>query len=467
MVTKPVVLKRSRLSRDLSDISFVERDVMKAKSARLLVPLLTSCSLLAGACAALTPATDGRASDNTSTTEQAADGEQPDEGQTTTTVDFADPLWQSLKIELVPIAQLEEPTAFSARSGTINYYVAERAGRVRLIERTVSPKGKERIKAPASTPILDITEMVSTSGEGGLLGLTFSTDGRQMYVNYTDLSGDTVVDEYMFSRNGRADLDSRRELLRIPQPANNHNGGAVKIGEDGFLYIATGDGGGSGDPEQAGQDLSTLLGKVLRIDPFPDGDSPYSIPDGNPFVDGGGEPEIWLYGVRNPWRITFDRQSGDLWIADVGQNAFEEITMLSSASGGGRGANLGWSQMEAATPFNGGSAPDNHVEPSHFYPHEEGRCSITGGYVYRGEIIALLNGVYLFGDYCSGEVWGLELQPEGVLLRRLPLAVGKEQLVSFGEGPDGELFVLTSSDGEEGLGTVYRLEPTEVEADES
>lgn len=427
-----------------------------------MVAIVACCSLLAGACAALTPATDGRASDNPSTTQELTDTGEPVE-QTTTTVDFADPLWQSLKIELVPIGQLEEPTAFSARSGSLFYYVAERAGRVRVIERTISPKGKESIKPPSRTPILDITETVGTSGEGGLLGLTFSTDGRQMYVSYTDLAGDSVIDEYMFGRNGRADPSTRRELLRVPQPANNHNGGAIKVGEDGFLYIGFGDGGGAGDPLQAGQDLSTLLGKVLRIDPFPDGDQPYSIPDGNPFVDGGGEPEIWLYGVRNPWRISFDRTSGDLWIADVGQDAFEEITMLSSVSGGGWGANLGWSQMEATSPFDGGSAPDNHVGPSHFYPHENGRCSITGGYVYRGEIIALLNGVYLFGDYCSGEVWGLELQPEGVLLRRLPLAVGKDQLVSFGEGPDGELFVLTASDGEEGLGTIYRVEPIEVE----
>lgn len=417
--------------------------------------------LLVASCSTFSVSSGEEADDQATTTLNEADDatDAADEGPATTQTspELPDPLWEQLQLELVPIAQLEQPIAFSSRSGSLNYYVAERAGRVRVIERTISDTGRERISL-SGRAMLDITEMVGTRGEGGLLGLTFSTDGRLLYVSYTDHDGSSVIAEYLVNRDQRADVESRRELLRVEQPFSNHNGGNITLGEDGFLYIALGDGGGSGDPEGAGQNLETLLGKILRIDAFPDGEQPYSIPDGNPFAQGGGREEIWLWGVRNPWRFSFD-ENGDLWIADVGQDRVEEVNLLPASTGGGRGANLGWNLVEGNQSFEGADIPDDHTSPIFTYEQSE-RCSVTGGAVYRGELMALLQGVYLFGDYCSGEIFGLEVQPEGVVVRPLTIEAAGGQLVSFGQAADGELFVLEIG-GSDDLGTVYRIEPAE------
>lgn len=449
---------------------------MNSAARRWVLAIAFSSALAASGCAAITPASDNGQSGQSDADQDGTDQSDPDQGDaeqsqtdadnvsTTTTVELPDPIWAELALDLVPIAEVEEPVAFTSRSGTPNYYVVERAGRIRVIDRTVSPNGTERISL-SSRPMLDLSERISIDGEGGLLGLAFSTDGRFLYVSYTDLSGNSVVSEFDVSRSDRADPEAERVLLQLDQPFNNHNGGGLKIGEDGFLYIGFGDGGGAGDPEQAGQDRDTLLGKILRIDPVPDGDTPYTIPNGNPFYDDdNGRPEIWLWGVRNPWRFSFDSGTGDLWIADVGQDAFEEINLLKASTGGGWKANLGWSLMEGTQSFEGGSEPDDHHAPVYAYPHEDGRCSVTGGMVYRGEIIALLQGVYVFGDFCSGEILGLEILPDGVLVRPLSISVGTDQVASFGEGPDGELFVLARDGGTDGLGVVYRVEPTQAEA---
>lgn len=426
--------------------------------------LSVSILLLAtSACSFLTPATDADqsalaeaegAGDTGGKSASAADG-------TTTTAALADPLWQQLQLELTPIAQLEEPIAATARSGSLNYYVAERVGRVRVIQREISERGKESISV-LPQPLLDLSAEVSTDSEQGLLGLQFSSDGRQLYVSYTDLEGTLVITEFAVSRTDRADLDSRRELLRVPQPAGNHNGGSLALGPDGFLYIGLGDGGGAGDPDDHGQNTQTLLGSVLRIDPFAAGDKPYGIPDGNPFAAGGdGLPEIWLWGVRNPWRMSFDSATGDLWIGDVGQDDVEEIDLLTEASGGGQGANLGWNEMEGDRPFDGGSPPAAYIPPLFTYVHENGRCAVTGGYVYRGELLPLLVGVYLFADYCTGEILGLQVLPEGVLVRPLTVAAGPNVLASFGQGPEGEILVLERS-GPDGLGVVSRIDPKQA-----
>ena len=360
--------------------------------------------------------------------------EEPDD-------DLDEPAWGDLSLETVVIAQYEGPISLVSRSGSNDLWVAQRNGVIRRIQRTFNRDGVERIAADTRV-VLDLSEQVSLDGEQGLLDIEFSLDGRLLYVSYTALDGSSVVAEYNIARSNTADASSGRELLRIPQPASNHNGGAIVMGADGFLYFGLGDGGGSGDPDGNGQNTETLLGSILRIDPVATESAPYLIPDGNPFaLDPGGAPEIFLWGVRNPWRFSFDEATGDLWIADVGQNRFEEINQLTAASNFGRGANLGWNEVEAYDRFEDGSPPPDHVPPVFAYAHEAGRCSVTGGHVYRGDIILPLQGVYVFGDFCSGEVFGLTTGAE-TILRPLSMEAPDNQLVSIGEGPDGELYLV-------------------------
>jgi glucose/arabinose dehydrogenase len=286
-----------------------------------------------------------------------------------------------------------------AGDGTGRLFVVEQIGRIVVIE-------DGRVLAE---PFLDISDRISCCGERGLLGLAFppgfAVSGR-LYVNYTDGGGDTVVARFRVGASpNRADPTTEQVLLTIQQPYSNHNGGQLAFGPDGYLYIGTGDGGSAGDPQNNAQDPLSLLGKVLRID-VESGDGPYRIPDSNPFAfDDGHQPEIWALGLRNPWRFSFDRLTGDLYIADVGQSSFEEVNFQPAASGGGE--NYGWRIMEAGHCFN----PDpcdttGLVLPAAEYDHSLG-CSVTGGRVYRGERWPRLNGVYLYGDYCSGRIWGL------------------------------------------------------------
>lgn len=369
-----------------------------------------------------------------------------------------DPTWAELQLESVVIAQYDTPISLKSRSGSPDLWVAQRNGIVRRIQRTFNKDGVERISSDTSV-VLDISELVSLDGEQGLLDIEFSLDGRLLYVSYTDLEGALVIDEYDIARSSRANAATRREVIRIPQPANNHNGGSLSIGADGFLYIGVGDGGGSGDPDGNGQNTDTLLGSILRIDPVATETDAYLIPDGNPFVAGGGAPEIFIYGVRNPWRFSFDAGTDNMWIADVGQNEFEEINRLAASQGFGNGANLGWNELEAFQSYEGGTAPDPTIYPVFAYSHENGRCSVTGGHVYRGDVVPLLDGVYVFGDYCSGEIFGLTVSTETVL-RPLSFDVPREQLVSIGTGPDGELYLVLAG------GEIHRVRPAPVVAEE-
>jgi glucose/arabinose dehydrogenase len=304
--------------------------------------------------------------------------------------------------------------------------------------------------------VLDLSDEVIDQGERGLLGLAFSSDGRDLYVNLTaEPDGRTLVLQYTLGDRTTVDLDSRRQLLEVEQPAANHNGGHLALGPDGYLYVGLGDGGGAGDPDGNGQDPSTLLGSILRIDPQGATDEePYAVPAGNPFADGAdGAPEVWLYGVRNPWRFSFDSVTGDLWVADVGQGEWEEITRL-PANGGfeaGRGANLGWDRMEGTHEFEGPN-PAGAVLPLHEYSHDDGSCSITGGFQYRGTAMAELRGSYLFADYCTPGVRAIQLDVNTVIAERTWDVVG-QGVVSFGEDQDGELFVLLES------GPVLKLVP--------
>jgi glucose/arabinose dehydrogenase len=270
-----------------------------------------------------------------------------------------------------------------------------------------------------------------------------------VYVNYTDLSGDGRIAEYTM-RGDRADTSTRRELLFFDDPYPNHNGGNLVFGPDGMLWIGMGDSGSGGDPADNAQSLGTLFGKMLRIDPEASGGRPYTIPADNPFVErDGARPEIWAYGLRNPWRYAFDRSTGDLWIGDVGQNAWEEIDFVAAGSKGGE--NFGWARLEGSHEFKG-AAPPGAVGPIHEYRNGEGGCSVSGGYVYRGARIPGLTGAYLFSDYCASTVMGLR-QSGGRRIELEALGLELPTIVSFGEDADGELYVLSLE------GEIARIDP--------
>lgn len=363
-----------------------------------------------------------------------------------------------LRLDLV--ASLDQPLALTQRPGSDDLYVAERAGRVRRIERTVraGAEGSETVKL-ITRPVLDITDLTTTDGERGLLGIAFSPDGSELFVHYTDSDGNTVVAGYPMDDSGPSPVAAEergRVLLTQEQPYSNHNGGGLLFGPDDMLYITLGDGGAGGDPRKTGQDPSDLLGSVLRIDPAPAEAAPYTIPPDNPFAQAtGGRPEVWLWGVRNPWRASFDQATGDLWVADVGQGEVEEIDLLPAADGAGRGANLGWNRMEGDRGYEGGTPPEDHTGPVATYTHDGGRCSVSGGYVYRGATIPALDGVYLYADYCSGEVFGLRPGAAGGSAETAVLDVGRkgESIVAFGQSSDGEMYLLEQS------GAVSRINP--------
>lgn len=313
----------------------------------------------------------------------------------------------------------------SAQDGTGRLFIIEKYGAIRIFkDGQLSPQ-----------PFLNIDDRVNDdSNEMGLLGLAFHPNFEQngyFYVNYTGDGGNTRISR--FTANGDvADPNSEQVLMVIDQPFPNHNGGAVAFGPDGYLYLGLGDGGAAGDPFKNGQNTETLLGKLLRID-VNNGD-PYAIPADNPFGN-----EVWAYGLRNPWRISFDRATGDLWIGDVGQNQYEEIDYLPAGSPGG--ANFGWSVMEGLHGYDGEAQP-GLLLPVVEYSHEIG-CSVTGGYVYRGSMPEW-NSVYLYGDYCSGSVSGLILVDGQWQSRVLFEAVAT--ITSFGQDEAGELY-FTSDNG--------------------
>jgi glucose/arabinose dehydrogenase len=337
------------------------------------------------------------------------------------------------------VVGLVRPTAIvSSRDGSGRLFVLEQTGRIRVLQ-------NGNVLLP--TPFLDISAEVGSQGsEQGLLGIDFSPSYAQdgfFYVNYTDRSGNTSISRFKVSSNPDvADPASELKLLQVDQPFPNHNGGQVTFGPDGFLYLGLGDGGSAGDPHKNGQSLNALLGKILRID-VSGGGPTYKIPADNPFASGGGKPEIWAYGLRNPWRFSFDRATGDLYIADVGQDTYEEIDYQPAGSKGG--ANFGWNFREAAHPFRG-VPPDTVtlVDPVFEYSHSQG-CSVTGGYVYRGKDLPELNGVYFFSDYCSGNIWGL-LQNGGAW-KSAQLFTTSMHVTSFGEDQNGELYLLDQTDG--------------------
>ncbi|WP_416973772.1 PQQ-dependent sugar dehydrogenase [Streptomyces sp. 4F14] len=340
------------------------------------------------------------------------------------------------QVVLTTVATAQSPVAGTAGPGG-TVWIAERAGKVRVL--TDSGLG---------APVLDISGDTTTDGERGLLGIAFDNDFTHFYISYTNRQGTSTIDEFGV-QDGRIQPSTRRTVLTQTQPFANHNGGDIAFGPDGYLYIALGDGGSAGDPQGNGQKLNTLLGKLLRIDPK--GAKPYAIPRDNPFVNTpGARGEIWSYGLRNPWRFSFDKATKDVLIADVGQNAWEEIDWASASSRGGE--NYGWSQMEGNHPFRGGVEPANHVRPIHEYGRTGGGCSVTGGYVYRGKAIPALQGQYVFSDFCDGTVRTLRLAG-GQVTGVDTLGVDGGSVVSFVQRGDGELYVLDLAGG------VQRIDP--------
>ncbi|MEY2421324.1 MAG: hypothetical protein QOI95_1391 [Acidimicrobiaceae bacterium] len=371
-------------------------------------------------------------------------------GPTSSTVPASTTL-AAVSLILTPIASVEAPTAMAARPGDTSLYVTEQAGRVRRIRRSGATFTLD------DSPVIDLSNGVKSGGEQGLLGLAFSADGKRLYLAFTNTGAEQQVDEVALDGDRVVD-GSRRTLLVVPDFAPNHNGGDLVLGPDGFLYYTMGDGGGGGDPQKSGQNPNDLLGDILRIDPTrPTGGKPYGIPSDNPFANGrGGAPEVWAYGLRNPWRMSFDRQTKDVWIADVGQNKIEEIDFLPAGSPGG--ANFGWNAVEGTEPFAADSAPHGAIPPIYEYDHSNGRCSVTGGYVYRGKAIPTLTGAYLFGDNCEGRINGLTRAGDGTV-NVTDLNLHVSGLSSFGEDNDGELYALGVSDG-----SVSRIDATPVPA---
>ncbi len=359
-------------------------------------------------------------------------------------------------VELIDVGTFERPVEIGARRGDGRLYVVEQAGKIIAAD------------DESSVTVFDIANVSQATftnfgNEQGLLGLAFHPERDLAYIHFTDGDGNTVLAELAIDADsGEFDNASYRVVLTQEQPFTNHNGGEVAFGPDGMLYLGLGDGGAADDPLLAGLDLSTRLGKILRIDPLATADAPFSVPDDNPFVgQAGADPTIWSYGLRNPWRFSFDSLTGDLWIGDVGQNRLEEIDLAGAVDGAnaGRGVSFGWSAFEAGDRFNDNQPADGHMLPVVSYPHENGSCSVTGGVVARQSTFAELNGWYIYGDYCSGILWALDTTsvtatPDGPagtpVIRQISTVGGVAAIV---EGPFGDIYTVSN------FGTVSRLAP--------
>jgi glucose/arabinose dehydrogenase len=352
-------------------------------------------------------------------------------------------------VKLTRIGRFDSPVHVAQAPGDRSrLFVVEQGGTIRVV----------RNGRTLRTPFLDLSDRVRSGGEQGLLSIAFAPDYASsgfFYVYYTDRDGDTRVVEFRRgSSRDRADRGSARQLLFQSQPEANHNGGLVLFGPDGHLYVGLGDGGGGFDQHGRignGQDLGTWLGKILRIDPRPSGGRPYGIPAGNPFAGrSGAKPEIYWWGLRNPWRFSFDRRTGDVSIGDVGQNEIEEIDFL--RRGTGVGANFGWRAWEGTNRVDDDVTVRNHVRPVLEYSHAGGGCSVTGGYVVRDPRIPALQGRYVYADYCAGRLQTARLRlPRARDRRALNLTV--PGVTSFGEDLAGRVYVVSQQ------GPVYRIDP--------
>jgi glucose/arabinose dehydrogenase len=349
-------------------------------------------------------------------------------------------------VRLLLLGRFDQPTYIASPRGDSRRFVVEREGRIRVV------KGRRVV----GTPFLDIAGRVTTGGESGLLSMAFARDyrtSRRFYVYYTDQQGFIQIDQFRASASNpdRADPGSRRPVLRVPHHRFNHKGGQLQVGPDGMLYAGFGDGGAGGDPDENAQNLGRMLGKMIRIDPRPNGG--YSVPRSNPFRGRSGAlPEIYAYGLRNPYRFSFDRRTGSLTIGDVGQDAIEEVDFIRGRSGGRQprgGYNFGWDSFEGRSRYESGSAP-NHIRPVLQRTHGQGYCSITGGYVIRDRSLGRgWTGQYVFGDLCDGTLRLSRLRRPSARSHPTRMKVGS--LVSFGEDSRGRVYAVSLD------GPIYRI----------
>jgi glucose/arabinose dehydrogenase len=347
-------------------------------------------------------------------------------------------------LELEFVGSAEQPTTLTAAPGDARLFITEKRGVIRIYANG----------AFLATPFLDISALVGTDGEQGLLGLAFDPDyaaNGRFFVSYSNLAGDNVLASYSVSGNPDiATPGSGLVRLTVPQPQDNHNGGHIVFGPDGYLYLGRGDGGGGGDPNGYGQSRNELLGSILRLDVS--GATSYAVPSTNPFVgEAGVRAEIWSYGLRNPWRFSFDRATDDLYVADVGQDLWEEVSVVTAADGAGRGTNFGWNVMEGTHCFEPatGCSTAGLTLPVLDYDHDEG-CSVTGGFVYRGAAIPDLQGTYLYSDFCGGWIRTFRFAGgQATEAGDAGIEVGSAVL-SIGEDAAGELYVLA-------LSAIYRI----------
>ncbi len=373
---------------------------------------------------------------------------------------------------LVPIATLDEPTAMAVRPGSNDLYVAERAGTVRVIERDAATTADPDAHHLVDEPVLDISDEVEIAS-GGLVGLTFSPEGDELFLGFTGPTpenADITLDRFAVADDGSIDPASEENVITVQrqridlealgldpdEPPSNHIGGAVHFGPDGLLYFSVGDGG-----PPIGQNTTLLFGKLLRIDPA--GSDPahpgYAVPADNPFLsDPAAAPEIWSYGLRNPFRFSFDSETGDLWLVDVGEATFDEVNWLPAEDGGGARANLGWARFEGTMQMGEEPPPADALPPTYEYRHGPGRCAITGGVVYRGAELPDLEGQYLFSDLCERSILALDVDSGDEPVESTVLSVGEDdaipQFVGFAEDAEGEVYALAL-----GPGTIFRLAP--------
>ena len=354
---------------------------------------------------------------------------------------------ESVALSATEFATVEQPVAVVERDPQEDIlFIVDRIGQVRSFDRSGEELGV----------VLDMTTETQASGEWGLLGLTFlrhPDDSWWGFVNYTNLDGDTVIAGYPSDDNGVFDVSKKRILMTIEQPYPNHNGGGMFGAGDGTLIIATGDGGAADDPDRVALNLASPLGKLLRITPWPTENAEYTVPSDNPFInEPDALPEIWSYGLRNPWRFTI--ANDNLWIADVGQRDWEEVNLVEPNDGelAGRGANFGWSAFEADQVFNNDQSAPNHTAPVFSYPHKNNRCSISGGAV-AGQALEPIAEWYLFSDFCSGEIYALErVSQDEFELRTLTNSLGKIVSVDatssgvFASDIDGKILQLKMAD---------------------
>jgi glucose/arabinose dehydrogenase len=399
---------------------------MAARRSGWTAPLVLAMALVAGACGEdgerETPSRPGPAASTASPPPTTSPAEPPTQAEL-----------DRVAVKLDRLARMPEPVALAATADDSVLYVGERAGRVRAIrDGRLDPD-----------PVLDLTDQVVVEGEGGLLGVAVAPDGGHLYVSFTDAQHAVRLVEAAVAAGG-VDSDSLRDVLTIAQPSTRHHGGNLVFGPDGLLWVGIGDGSPGGDPANAAQSLGQLSGKLLRLDPRPSGGKGYTVPKTNPFVSQDGtRPEIWAYGLRNPWRFSFDKATRDLWIGDVGQYIIEELDVVALRRSAG--ANFGWNRLEGRRRFNG-SPPPRAVPPLHQYNHSNGRCAVVGGHVYRGTQLRGLQGAYVYGDVCDGRIRALA-SARGKPLRHRDLGLRLPGLVSFAETRAGELYALSLAGG--------------------